>query len=137
MTVIDASGATIGRLGSLVAKRLLSGEEIFIINAEQAIVSGTKDAVVAVYRQKREVGGTKRKGPFVSRMPHLILKRTIRGMLPYQHPNGRKAYKHLKVYIGIPETLKNIEAEHIEMRRPSHYITLKDLSSYLGIPWQK
>ena len=132
MTVIDASGMIIGRLGSIVAKRLLSGEDISIINAEQAIISGTKDTVVTRYRQKLEVGGTKRKGPYVSRMPHLILKRTVRGMLPYQQPNGRKAYKRLKVYIGVPEPLKNTEEEHIEMRKPSRYITLKDLSGYLG-----
>ncbi|HDN50629.1 MAG: 50S ribosomal protein L13 [Thermoplasmata archaeon] len=137
MTVIDAARLPVGRLASVVAKRLLEGEEIAIINAEQAIISGKKEEIIARYRHKTEVGGMKRKGPYFSRMPHMILKRTVRGMLPYQQPKGRMAYKRLRVFIGVPEELKDAEVEKLEMKRSLDYMTLKELSGYLGITWQK
>ena len=137
MAVIDATDAPIGRLASIVAKRLLNGEEIFIVNAENAIITGSKDEIVARYKKKREIGGTKRKGPYFPRMPHMILKRTVRGMLPYQQPKGRNAYKRLKVFIGIPDELKDKEIEKSELQKSINYITLKELSEYLGIKWQK
>jgi large subunit ribosomal protein L13 len=137
MAVIDATDAPIGRLASIVAKRLLNGEEIFIVNAEKAVITGNKDEIVARYKKKREIGGTKRKGPYFPRVPHMILKRTVRGMLPYQQPKGRKAYKRLKVFIGIPEELKDKEIEKIEFQKSINYITLKELSEYLGVKWQR
>jgi large subunit ribosomal protein L13 len=58
-------------------------------------------------------------------------------MLPYQQPKGRKAYKRLKVFIGIPEELKDKEIEKIEFQKSINYITLKELSEYLGVKWQR
>ncbi|MCD6481123.1 MAG: 50S ribosomal protein L13 [Thermoplasmata archaeon] len=137
MTVIDASDMPIGRLASLVAKRLLNGEEIFIVNAERAIINGNKEEIISRYRRKREIGGTKRKGPYFPKMPHMIIKRTVRGMLPYQQPKGRNAYKKLKVYIGVPDELKDKEMERLNLKKSVNYITLKELSEYLGVKWQK
>jgi len=137
MAIIDATDAPIGRLASIVAKRLLNGEEIFIVNAEKAIITGNKDEIKERYRRKREIGGTKRKGPFFPRMPHMILKRTVRGMLPYQQPKGRQAFKRLKVFIGIPEEFKDKEIEKIEFQKSKNDITLKELSEYQGVKWQK
>jgi len=65
-TVVDASGATLGRLSSMLAKRLLEGEEIIVVNSEKAIIVGSKKEIENRYRGKREVGGSKRKGPFYS-----------------------------------------------------------------------
>ena len=45
MKVIDASECIMGRLASAVAKSLLNGEEIHIVNAENAVISGSKDMV--------------------------------------------------------------------------------------------
>ena len=135
MVVIDATDLPIGRLASLVAQRLLKGDEIFIVNAENAIITGNKEEIISRYKKKRKIGGTKRKGPYVSRMPHMILKRTIRGMLPYQQPKGRKAYKRLRVFIGIPEDMMDKKPEKIEMKKSLRYMTLKDLSEYLGVKW--
>ncbi len=137
MAVIDATDMPIGRLSSIVAKRLLNGEEIYIVNAERAIINGNKEEIIGRYRKKREIGGTKRKGPYFPRMPHMIIKRTVRGMLPYQQPKGRSAYKRLKVYIGIPEELKEKEMERMNLKKSVNYITLKELSEYLGLKWQK
>jgi large subunit ribosomal protein L13 len=73
-TIIDANGATLGRLSTDTAKRLLGGEEIAIVNSENAIISGKKSSIKNRYKQKREVG-TYRKGPFFPRMPDMIVKK--------------------------------------------------------------
>lgn len=62
MVLINAQGLIVGRLSSIVAKKLLEGDEVTIINAEKAILSGSKTMTFAEY--KRAVDrGTKEKGP--------------------------------------------------------------------------
>jgi len=131
--IIDAEGATLGRLSTNAAKRLLSGEEIAVVNSEKAIISGKKPAIKARYKEKREVG-TYRKGPFFPRMPDQIVKRTIRGMIPYQTPHGRTAFKKLKCYIGIPKEFDGKKFEKIKHaeKQPVDYITIEELSRSLG-----
>ena len=94
--VFDATDMVIGRLASHVAKILLNGQKdgtldrVIITNAESAVVSGSKKAVFATYRKKYELNHA-RKGPFFPRMPDKILKRTVRGMLPYQKKSSGRA----------------------------------------------
>lgn len=135
MKVVDATGAPLGRLSSLLAKQLLDGEEIAVINAEKAVIVGSRREIEKRYRRKREVGGTKRKGPFFPRMPDQILKRTVRGMLPYQQPRGRTALKNLKTYIGVPEQFAEESAEQLADITTSPSLKLKDLSTFLGVTW--
>ena len=132
-TIIDASGAILGRLSTHTAKRLLKGEEIAVVNSEKAIISGKKSAIKDRYKQKREVG-TYRKGPFYPRMPDMIVKRTIRGMIPYQTPHGRTAFKRLKCYIGVPKELEGKKFENIKSaeKQPVDFVTIEELSKSLG-----
>ncbi len=132
-TIIDAEGASLGRLSTHVAKRLLKGEEIAIVNSEKAIISGKKTAIKKEYKQKREVG-TYRKGPYFPRLPHQIVKRTIRGMIPYQKPHGREAFKKLKCYIEVPDEFKDKKIEKIESieKKPVDFMTIKEVSQSLG-----
>ena len=131
--IIDASGATLGRLSTNAAKRLLNGEEVAIVNTEKAIISGKKPAIKNRYKQKREVG-TYRKGPFFPRTPERIVKRTIRGMIPYQTPHGRVAFKRLKCYVGIPKEFEGKKTESIKEaeKQPVDFVTIEELSRYLG-----
>lgn len=131
--IIDASGATLGRLSTNVAKRLLNGEEVAIVNTEKVIISGKKSAIKNRYKQKREVG-TYRKGPFFPRTPERIVKRTVRGMIPYQTPHGRAAFKRLKCYVGIPKEFEGKKTESIKEaeKQPVDFVTIEELSRYLG-----
>lgn len=134
MVVIDATGHIIGRLSSFVAKRLLNGEEVHIVNAENAIITGDSDSIFQEYKEMRDIG-SQRKGPFYPRMPDRILKRTIRGMIPYQKPRGRKAFKRLRVYIGVPTEFEKEKLERIEKAcqiTTPYYIQLSELSRRLG-----
>jgi len=135
MAIIDATGAPLGRLASVVAKRLLNGEEIIVVNAEKAIIVGDKKEIKNRYEARREIGGMKRKGPYFPRMPDRILKRTVRGMLPYQQPKGRNAYKKLKAYIGVPEEFEKEKIEKFKYKTTSNHVTLEELSHHLGVTW--
>jgi len=132
-TIIDANGALLGRLSAATAKRLIQGEEIAVINSEKAIISGKKFTIKNKYREKIEVG-TYRKGPFFPRKPDQIVKRTIRGMISYQKPQGRAAFKRLKCYIGIPKEFEGKKFESIKEaeKHPVNFITIEELSKSLG-----
>src|SRR5947208_14270183 len=45
MAIVDATGRVVGRLASVLAKRLLAGEERVVVNAGKRIVTGRKKAV--------------------------------------------------------------------------------------------
>ncbi len=136
MIVVDATGLVLGRLASITAKSLLSGEEINIVNAEKAVITGERDAIFADYGQTR-ARGHKERGPYFPRRPEMILKRTVRGMLPYKMRRGRDAFSRLRIYVGIPREFKGMQFEQPEgakMRTASNnkYIELGALSKRLG-----
>jgi len=134
MAIVDADNAVVGRLASIVAKRLLQGEEIIIVNAEKAVIVGNKSYIIEKYKERRDIGSV-RKGPYYPRMPDRILRRTIRGMLPMKKSHGKEAYKKLKVYMGVPRELQGKEFEIIEDAKNNKlegFITLRDLSIQLG-----
>jgi large subunit ribosomal protein L13 len=133
MKFIDADGAVLGRLASEVAKRLLNGEDITVVNAEKALITGSKENVMFQYKQMRFIGST-RKGPFFPRMPDRILRRTVRGMLPFTQYRGRAAYKRLKVFIGVPRELGKVQTEKAGQRQLQNprYVPLGEVSRLLG-----
>ena len=134
MAVIDATDSVLGRLASVVAKRLLNGEEIVIVNAEQAVISGDRVSVSDEYKRMRGVG-SQTSGPFFPRRPDQIVTRTIRGMMPYQKPRGKQAFKRLRVYIGVPDSYSESSKEKIEEARGElrcEFTRIGDLSRELG-----
>ena len=133
-TIIDATGLVLGRMATNVAQRAKSGEDVHIVNAEKAIITGSsKKAIQARYRFKREVG-TARKGPYFPREPHMLVKRTVRGMLPYQKSDGRAAYQRVKAHIGVPKELAGQDTITIEAakREARSFMTVAELSRFLG-----
>ncbi len=136
MTVIDASNLILGRMASIIAQRLLNGEDIKIINAERAIISGRKDTTFERYR-KYANRGSREFGPHFPRRPDQIISRTIRGMIPHKNMSGREAYNRLRVYIGVPPELSKEQASTLEdasitRLSTSNYTVLGDLSKKLG-----
>ncbi len=136
MTVIDANNLILGRMASIVAKRLLGGEEIKIINAEKAIISGRKDTTFERYNRYIQ-RGSREFGPHFPRRPDQMIARTIRGMIPHKKMTGREAYDRLKVYIGVPPELSKEQAgtldeASITRLSTSNYMVLGELSKKLG-----
>lgn len=105
MMIVDADGAILGRISSKIAKELLRGEDVIVINSEKIVVSGNPDAVFKRFFEKRERGDVF-KGPFYPKYPDRVLIRSIRGMLPYKKEKGKRALKKLRAYVGNPDNLK-------------------------------
>ncbi len=130
-TVIDAEGAVLGRLASLIAKKLLLGEEIIVINADKSIVTGSKERILERFSAKRQRGDPI-KGPFYPLRPDRVFRRVVRGMLPRRKVRGMEALRRLKVYIGNPE---NLEGERIGKRAEEircKYMLLGDVCKLMG-----
>ncbi|MEM2104850.1 MAG: 50S ribosomal protein L13 [Candidatus Bathyarchaeia archaeon] len=133
--VVNADGLILGRMASIIAKRLLLGEEIVIVNAERAVISGKKESKVREAKEFLEVGRPE-VGPFHYKRPDRIVRRTVRGMLPYKQPKGKQAYKRLKVFIGVPDEFKKYEMETLPEAQASKltcpYLTVGDLAKEVG-----
>ncbi|MGP8078491.1 MAG: 50S ribosomal protein L13 [Thermoplasmata archaeon] len=134
-TVVDASGLILGRAASLIAKRLLKGETIVVVNAELSVVTGARKLVLDHYTAARARGSV-RSGPHFPRNPDRIFRRTVRGMLPHLKTRGKVAFDRLQVFIGVPEEWKAAPAETLAdararpaLRAP---LTLADISRLLG-----
>lgn len=134
-TIIDADGLILGRMASIIAKRLLQGEKIIVVNAEKAIISGKKKSKVLEAKDFLETGHPG-KGPIHYRRPDRILRRTVRGMLPYKQEKGKNALKRLKVFIGVPDEFKGLKMETLEeahaKKLKSQYFTLGELAKEIG-----
>lgn len=126
--IIDGDGAIFGRACSMAAKKALEGNEVIIVNSEKMIITGNKSNIIYKYDRLRKKGGFSQKGPQVSRTPHMMLKRTIRGMIPnFREGYGKKIFKNIKCYDGIPEELKNEKKITMENQKKLKFIVLKDL----------
>jgi large subunit ribosomal protein L13 len=97
-------------------------------------VTGERDMVFAEFKAKVDRGQI-RKGPYYPRRADLLLKRTIRGMIPWTTTSGRDAYRRVHVFVGMPEQFQDVEKQTIEnaMRlRTGKYTTLGAVAKFLG-----
>ena len=123
---INAENEVLGRLGSFVAKELLKGKSVEIFNSEKVIVSGRKENVVEKIRRKRKMGsGGSLKGPKYVRREDLLLKRMIRGMLPWDRARGREAFKRLRCFLG--EEKMGEDAKRLNSKIPRSFVTMKTI----------
>ena len=108
---IDAENAILGRLCTEVAKYLLEGHVVNILNCEKAVISGKKHSVLREYRDMHKIHThtNPRRGPFHPKRPDRLVRKTVRGMLPWKKSRGREAYHRLLTYIGIPKEFTKTE----------------------------
>ena len=111
--IIDAADGIVGRVASFTAKEALMGKEVIVVNCSHSVLTGTKRATLAKYKKARARGGAAIKGPHFPKSSERIMKRTIRGMLPYKKGRGEAAFKRIKCYIGIPEEFHGKKFETI------------------------
>ncbi len=133
--VVDASGLVLGRAASVIAKRLLNGESIVVINAEKSVVTGSRSHVLAHYTEARARGSVRR-GPHFPRYPDRIFRRTVRGMLPHLKSRGRVALGRLQVHIGVPEAFQGAATQTLDGARARPTVTppmtLAEITKLLG-----
>jgi large subunit ribosomal protein L13 len=125
----------LGRFATYIAKELLTKEEeIVIVNAEKAVVSGRRRFTIERYKMERGVGSV-RKGPRYPKEADRILRRTVRGMLPMKNTRGKDAFNRLRVYISVPKEFKGKEVEKLDQFTNKHVanvVTLLEVSKELG-----
>ena len=111
--VVDATGMTLGRLASEVAKVLRgknkpiftphmdTGDYVIIINAEKVAVTGKKLDQKIYYHHSDYVGGMKETTlrEKMAKKPEQVVELAVKGMLP-KGPLGRQMYRKLFVYAG-------------------------------------
>ena len=131
-TVIDIRHCILGRVASEVAQRALDGETIAIIHAEDAVITGSTEDIMSVYTKRREIGSDQ--GPYYPRRPDAIVKRAIRGMLPYKTAKGKAALSSVRVYIGNPYDTAGEQVEDTSLDRVStiKFMTIGDIAQKLG-----
>ena len=111
--VVDATGKTLGRLSSEVAKVLRGknkpeftphcdcGDYVIVINAEKIAVTGKKLDQKMYYHHSDYVGGMKEQTlrTKLAAKPEQVIELAVKGMLP-KGPLGRQMYTKLHVYAG-------------------------------------
>jgi len=126
--VVDASGKTLGRLASEIARRLRgkhkpeftphvdTGDYIIVVNAGQIQVTGNKGEDKMYYRHTEFPGGIKgvNFNKLVAKKPELVIETAVKGMLP-KGPLGYAMFSKLKVYGGAehPHTAQQPQALEI------------------------
>lgn len=111
--VVDATGHTLGRLASEIAKVLRgknkptytphidTGDYVIVVNADKIQVTGKKMDQKVYYRHSDYVGGMKEATlrEMMDKKPEKVIELAVKGMLP-KGPLGRTMYKKLFVYAG-------------------------------------
>ena len=135
MKVINAEGRVLGRLASEVAQIARDGEEVAVVNSEDAVISGDEAEIKANYKQKYE-RGRRDTGPYYPKRADKILKRTVRNMLPYKESDGREQFKNVKTYLGLPERMEDevedSQAKEGDSLKHRNYVKLGEVSEFIG-----
>ncbi|QDX40913.1 50S ribosomal protein L13 [Salarchaeum sp. JOR-1] len=130
--VVDAGDCIMGRVASNVAELALDGESVAVVNAEQAVITGNKEATFATYRKRAELGSDS--GPYYPKRPDGIFKRAVRGMLPYKQDRGREAFENVRIYVGnhTDEDGEVLDGTSLDRLSNIKFVTLADVSEELG-----
>lgn len=126
--IIDASNGTLGRIASFAAKEALKGKEVLVLNCANAVITGNKRTTISIYKWKRALGGSSLKGPFFPKHSERLMKRTIRGMLPYKKEHGLLALKRIKCFSETPKEYEQSKKLTFSSTQKSKNISLGELS---------
>jgi large subunit ribosomal protein L13 len=137
--VVDATNHIAGRLASNVAKLLLQGQRVTVVNCEKIMMSGKRDTQIREYREFLEINSiiNYKHGPVHYRRPDTLMAKMIRQMLPFDRkPSGKLAYARLRTYIGAPNDTKPIEKIQFEKalirKAASNYTPLAEICRVIG-----
>ena len=126
--IIDAANTPLGRIASYAAKQAILGNFVVMVNCNHAIISGEKGMIIKEYQQTRARGGTSLKGPHFPKNPERIMKRTIRGMLPYKTGRGSMALKRVMCYNETPAEYQSSNKIYLQKELKIKTISIKELS---------
>lgn len=129
--IIDATMGVVGRIASYAAKKVLLGNEVVIVNCDEAILTGPKQALINTYKIKLSYGGTSQKGPYGSKVPERMVRRAVRGMLPWPKPRAREVFANVICFNGVPFEFKDKEKLTFKKTMKGRFMPLKQLSKLI------
>lgn len=136
--ILDATDLVLGRSASQVAKRLLEGEEVLVVNADKIVISGKKKSTLSEYDAWTKIRSLvdPTQGPFHPKESGDLFRRTVRGMLPMKKQKGRRAFERLEAYSEVPSELEGEEMEtisgaNVDQLSTRRFIRLGELSKSL------
>ncbi len=135
---MDGTDHLAGRLSSNVAKMLLQGNHVTIVNCEKIMISGSRRNIIKNYKDFLSISSIlhPEHGPYHPRRPDTIIAKMIRGMLPRKKPSGQVALKRLRTYIGVPSqfrSAKKIVLDKAKITRASaNYTSMAELAREVG-----
>lgn len=113
--LIDADGLVVGRLASIIARRLRGkhlpsytphvdcGDNVIVVNADKVVFTGNKLDGKTYYWHTGYPGGVKERTPrqiLQGKYPERVIEKAVQRMLPKESPLARAQLTHLKVYAG-------------------------------------
>ncbi|MDQ3848215.1 MAG: 50S ribosomal protein L13 [Thermoproteota archaeon] len=138
LIVVDATKCIAGRMCSHVSKLLLEGNRVAVVNAEKAMLSGNRYKTIDLYKDYLTINSVTNPihGPFHPRRPDTIISKMVRGMIPKRKADGITAFKRLRVYIGVPDDMKNATMKSFDdskITKPeSYYISIAEVAKQIG-----
>jgi len=109
--IIDGKDQILGRMASVVAKKLLEGEDVFIVNAEEVIITGNRDYFFDLYEKRsqfKDIANPLR-GSFFPKRSDRIVRRAVTG----------------KEFVRFNDA-------DVSKLRTKKYFKVKEISSFLG-----
>ena len=130
MMIIDAKGLIAGRLASKVAKAIINGETVTVVNAQDAIIVGNKESILEKYKRRVDaaVKSNPHYGPKYSRIPDRIFRRMVRNMLPTKKSAKKRGIEKLSVHNAMPKELakeKMLTFEEIRFNERHNHLTIQ------------
>lgn len=134
MKTIDAAGGVVGRMASSIAKQLLAGGEIVVLNVEKAVFSGDARMVTAKYYGRRQMQQKANPAHTAKwpRRPDLLFKEIVKRMLPKKTSRTKTALAKLRVHIGTPPEFTGKQAEKMVKTLACKTVSLEEVCSSLG-----
>jgi large subunit ribosomal protein L13 len=127
--LIDADGLVVGRLASLVAKRLRGkhlpsftphvddGDNVIIVNADKVVFTGRKRQDKKYYWHTGWIGGIKERTAraiLEGKFPERVVEKAVERMMP-DGPLARKQLKNLRVYAGAAHPHEAQQPEKLDV----------------------
>ncbi|MFH1275930.1 MAG: 50S ribosomal protein L13 [Candidatus Woesearchaeota archaeon] len=137
MKIYNGEGLILGRLAGVVAKQVLLGETVKVVNCEKIVISGKKVNTFAREKQRRDRKGYPLKSAKYTRLPDRVVRRTIRGMLPWRFARGKEAFRRILCYKGVPAEYANekmlvVETASVKKLPNLNYVTIGEVCKQLG-----
>ncbi len=138
--IVDVKGLVAGRIATKVAKALIKGESVTVLNAQDAVVVGNSESIMEKYKRRVDaaIKSNPHFGPKYSRVPDRMFRRMVRNMLPTKKSAKERLIKNLEVFNAVPKELakeKAITFEEFQCNERYGYMTMKEIAEALGGRW--